>query len=118
MTRLYCATGNAGKLREFRMAADSARVEIEPPLQAGKLRGYFNALVTGEDVEHRKPAPDPYLLGARLLGARLPLVVEDSPTGIASGRAAGFEVLCVTSASSMPAALLDRLSGGCPQLLP
>ena len=29
LTRLYCATGNAGKLREFRMAADSARVEIE-----------------------------------------------------------------------------------------
>lgn len=29
MTTLYCATGNAGKLREFRMAADSAQVEIE-----------------------------------------------------------------------------------------
>ena len=29
MTRLYCATGNAGKLREFRMAALHAPVEIE-----------------------------------------------------------------------------------------
>ena len=29
MTTLYCATGNAGKLREFRMAADSARIGIE-----------------------------------------------------------------------------------------
>ena len=29
MTKLYCATGNAGKLREFRMAADSTRVDIE-----------------------------------------------------------------------------------------
>ena len=29
MTKLYCATGNAGKLREFRMAAESAQVEIE-----------------------------------------------------------------------------------------
>jgi len=29
VTRLYCATGNAGKLREFRMAADNAQVEIE-----------------------------------------------------------------------------------------
>jgi XTP/dITP diphosphohydrolase len=29
LTRLYCATGNAGKLREFRMAADAARIEIE-----------------------------------------------------------------------------------------
>ena len=29
MTRLYCATGNAGKLREFRLAADGTRIEIE-----------------------------------------------------------------------------------------
>jgi XTP/dITP diphosphohydrolase len=29
LTRLYCATGNAGKLREFRMAAQAAPVEIE-----------------------------------------------------------------------------------------
>ena len=29
MTRLYCATGNQGKLREFRMAALRAPVEIE-----------------------------------------------------------------------------------------
>jgi XTP/dITP diphosphohydrolase len=29
LTTLYCATGNAGKLREFRMAADSARIGIE-----------------------------------------------------------------------------------------
>lgn len=29
MIRLYCATGNAGKLREFREAADNVRVAIE-----------------------------------------------------------------------------------------
>jgi XTP/dITP diphosphohydrolase len=29
LTILYCATGNAGKLREFRKAADSARIAIE-----------------------------------------------------------------------------------------
>jgi XTP/dITP diphosphohydrolase len=29
LTKLYCATGNAGKLREFRMAAMRAPVEIE-----------------------------------------------------------------------------------------
>jgi len=29
LTRLYCATGNPGKLREFRMAAQAAPVEIE-----------------------------------------------------------------------------------------
>ena len=29
MTRLYCATGNPGKLREFRMAAGHAPVDVE-----------------------------------------------------------------------------------------
>jgi XTP/dITP diphosphohydrolase len=29
LTRLYCATGNPGKLREFRLAAGAAPVEIE-----------------------------------------------------------------------------------------
>jgi XTP/dITP diphosphohydrolase len=29
LTTLYCATGNAGKLREFHMAADSTRIGIE-----------------------------------------------------------------------------------------
>jgi len=29
LTKLYCATGNAGKLREFRMAADVTRIGIE-----------------------------------------------------------------------------------------
>jgi len=51
-------------------------------------------------------------LAARRLGAACPLVVEDSPAGIASGRAAGFEVLPVKSAARMPELLLDRLSSG------
>ena len=29
MIHLYCATGNAGKLREFRLAADLSRIEID-----------------------------------------------------------------------------------------
>ena len=30
MIHLYCATGNAGKLREFRFAADISRIQIDP----------------------------------------------------------------------------------------
>jgi len=35
--RLYCATGNAGKLREFRLAAGHAPVEIELAPRYGEL---------------------------------------------------------------------------------
>ena len=99
--------------RQYKMAvvSSSARMEIEPPLEVRNLRRYFGALVGGSDVERHKPFPDPYLLAARLLGARAPLVVEDSPPGIASGRAAGFEVLAVNSAAEMPDLLLTCLSG-------
>lgn len=51
-------------------------------------------LVTREDVAQGKPAPDPYLRAAALLGvppARC-LVVEDADAGVASGRAAGMRV--------------------------
>lgn len=48
-------------------------------------------LVTSEDVERGKPAPDCYLLGAERLGVpiRRCAVLEDSPNGIDAARAAG-----------------------------
>ncbi|WP_091630829.1 HAD family hydrolase [Micromonospora peucetia] len=57
----------------------------------------FDVVVCGDDVARAKPAPDPYLLGARRL--RLPpsqcVVVEDSPTGLSSAMAAGCPVVVV-----------------------
>jgi beta-phosphoglucomutase len=111
------AGGVAGLLEELRPAyrmavvTSSGRAEIEPMLDAGGLRGFFDALVCARDVPHHKPAPDPYLLAAKLLDARAPLVVEDSEAGIASGRAAGFEVLAVTDPASMADLVRARLSG-------
>ena len=48
-------------------------------------------VVTAEDVEHEKPAPEGYLLAGGRLGAPIGdyVVVEDSLTGIRAGRAAG-----------------------------
>ncbi|KAL7412866.1 HAD-like domain-containing protein, partial [Mrakia frigida] len=51
--------------------------------------------VTAESVTRGKPFPDPYLLGAEksLAPAAQCIVVEDAPTGIRSGKAAGCIVL-------------------------
>jgi mannitol-1-/sugar-/sorbitol-6-phosphatase len=56
-------------------------------------------LVDAERVANGKPHPEPYLEGAELLGFSPAdcLVIEDSPAGIASGRAAGCKVLAVLS---------------------
>ena len=88
----------------YKMAvvSSSSRTEIEPLLQAGGLRHYFETMVCDREAGALKPAPEPYLMAARLLGASNPLVVEDSPAGIASGRAAGFEVLAVQSPAEVP----------------
>jgi len=83
------------------VVSSSGRTEIEPALEAAGLRPFFHSLVCGKEVPHLKPAPDPYLRAAELLGASNPLVVEDSESGVRSGLAAGFEVLRVSSPKAM-----------------
>jgi mannitol-1-/sugar-/sorbitol-6-phosphatase len=58
-----------------------------------------DVLVTADRVPRGKPAPDPYLIGARELGvdpARC-AVLEDAPAGIAAGKAAGATVVAIAS---------------------
>jgi HAD superfamily hydrolase (TIGR01509 family) len=57
----------------------------------------FDVIVCGDDVNHSKPDPAPYLRAAGLLGFNPSecVAVEDSPTGIASATAAGCQVVCI-----------------------
>ena len=101
---------NLHRTYKLAVVTSSARGEIDPLLVRGGLRRHFDALVGAEDVTHYKPDPEPYRRAAELLGARTPLVVEDSTTGTASGRAAGFAVLAVAAPSQMPVLLTRRLA--------
>jgi HAD superfamily hydrolase (TIGR01509 family) len=62
-------------------------------------RDSFDAVVCGDEVSAPKPDAEPYLTAARLLGVpiRECVAIEDSPTGVASARAAGAVVLAVPS---------------------
>jgi HAD superfamily hydrolase (TIGR01509 family) len=57
----------------------------------------FQAIVGGDDVEHAKPHPQPYQLGAQALGVAPEncVALEDSAPGIASALAAGAVVVGV-----------------------
>ncbi|MFB3825194.1 MAG: HAD family hydrolase [Bryobacteraceae bacterium] len=88
-----------GRRYKLAVVTSSGRSEIEPVLERSGLRRFFGVVVCGDDVEHPKPAPDPYLLAARLLGVDTALVVEDSDAGMESARRAGFEALRVGSAA-------------------
>lgn len=107
MTALLSVLASHHKLA---VVSSSGRTEVEPPIVRAGIREHFQAMVCGREAGNLKPAPDPYLLAAQLLDAKNPLVVEDSEAGVASGRAAGFEVLRVSSAESVPSELRRVLS--------
>jgi sugar-phosphatase len=60
-------------------------------------------IVSADDVANPKPAADPYLAGAAALGVAPGdcAVLEDSPTGLAAGRAAGALTIGVPSIPGM-----------------
>jgi HAD superfamily hydrolase (TIGR01509 family) len=67
-------------------------------LEVTGLAARLPVRICHEDVVHHKPNPEPYLLAASRLGVppNRCLVVEDSPSGVRSGKAAGCRVIgCV-----------------------
>lgn len=58
--------------------------------------------ITSEDIQNGKPAPDPYLKGAELLGFKPAdcVVVEDVPAGVRSGKSAGCRVIALRTTMS------------------
>ena len=63
-----------------------------------------SVIITAEDVERGKPAPDCFLLAATCLGvpADQCLVFEDTPAGIAAAEAAGAAVMVITVTHAHP----------------
>lgn len=89
---------DAGKKIAVASSADRCKVmgnlqEIGLPLD------YFDAVVVGEDVTHKKPAPDIFLLAANCLKLKPEecLVVEDAVSGVAAAKAAGSRCLALTT---------------------
>ena len=58
-----------------------------------------SVMVTADDVQRGKPAPDPYLLAAKRLGVAPAdcLVIEDAPAGVEAAKAAGARVIAVAT---------------------
>ena len=93
------------------VVSSSGRAELTPVLESAGLLACFKTLVCFEDVTLLKPHPEPYLEGARRLGAQNPLVIEDSDAGVASGQAAGFNVLRLKHPDQLAEKLRDHLQG-------
>jgi HAD superfamily hydrolase (TIGR01509 family) len=87
------------------VASNSARPFVDRVLSVAGLRdGHFDVVVTADDVEHPKPAPDLYLAACAALGAapEHSAALEDSATGVAAARAAGMYVVAVPYFPDLP----------------
>jgi HAD superfamily hydrolase (TIGR01509 family) len=91
------------------VASSSPRERLDRTLAHVGLT--FPVSVAGDEVEHGKPAPDMFLHAAAGLGiapARC-VVVEDSPTGVAAGLAAGMPTLGIQRDGGPPLDDADRV---------
>lgn len=62
-----------------------------------KLDSLFDLIVTGDDIKHPKPSPEPYLTAAKGLNIDIKdcVILEDSEIGLSSARSSGATVLIV-----------------------
>lgn len=77
------------------VASSSEKVNILHTLIRLKIKRYFDAIVSNNDVQNCKPKPDIYLLAARLLGTEPKdcVVIEDSIAGVIAAKDAGMKVI-------------------------
>jgi HAD superfamily hydrolase (TIGR01509 family) len=101
------------------LASNSPRYLVDDALATAGMTDSFDTIVTSDDVEHAKPAPDIYLLACERLGVAPAdaLALEDSASGIASARAAGLTVIGVPQFAETDASAADRVVDSLEELL-
>lgn len=81
----------------------------------GDFFSLFDRILTAEDFAASKPAPDCYLLGASVFGAKLSecVVFEDAYTGLEAGMSSGIYTIGITTGHTA-----EELEGRCHHTLP
>ena len=106
VTRLRQAAG-----MRLGLASNSPRFLVDDALRTAGLADAFDAIVTSDDVEHSKPAPDIYLLACERLGVAPSeaLALEDSASGVAAAKAAGLMCIAVPQFAETDVTAADRV---------
>ena len=103
------------------VVTSAIRELAEVRLRAAGLLSYVQNMVTADDIRHGKPEPEPYQKGAAKmkLAPSECVVIEDAPSGVRSGKAAGARVLAVrttTGDEELLAAGADWIANDCASL--
>jgi beta-phosphoglucomutase family hydrolase len=85
--------------RPVSIASGGPREIVRRSLELAGLAPLFKVVVTADDVEHGKPAPDMFLLAARQMAVEPGrcLVFEDAEPGMRAAVAAGMKYVVVPS---------------------
>jgi HAD superfamily hydrolase (TIGR01509 family) len=85
------------------LVSSSYRVLLDAAVR--DLGDRFDVTVAGDEVVLGKPDPEPYLTACRALGVdpATVVVVEDAPSGVTAGEAAGCRVVAVPSIAAIQA---------------
>lgn len=77
------------------IASSSPRDFIEVVVSKFELDNYFSCILSGEEVENGKPAPDIYVETAKKLGipSEECIVIEDSKNGVLAAKKAGMKCI-------------------------
>ena len=106
------------KAFKLALATSADRIKMVVSLkEIGLAEDTFHSIVTGLDVENKKPFPDIYVQAAKNIGLEPYecLVIEDAISGIKAAKAAGCRCLAVTS--SFDASVLQQADWICDSLL-
>lgn len=89
----------AGKL-PMAVASGGSRMLVKRTLESLGLQGFFQSVVTADDVKNGKPAPDIFLEAARQIGVEPQLCVgfEDAELGLQAITAAGMMAIDIRPA--------------------
>jgi len=81
------------------VVTSASRSSAETYLSTAGLRPHFASIITWDDVSFGKPHPEPFLMGAALLGVSPSrcLAIEDTEAGVRSAHGAGAVPIMVPS---------------------
>ena len=101
------------------LASNSPRFLVDEALASAGFADAFEAIVTADDVEHAKPAPDIYLLACERLGIdpSEAVALEDSASGVTAAKAAGLTCIAVPMFTETDVSAADRVIESLEELL-
>ena len=93
------------------VATNSIRATASAMLEFAGLLQLLDVLVTNEDVEEAKPAPDLYVEACQRLGVSTAdaLVIEDHPFGVQAAERAGCSVIQVSGVHEVTVSLVENV---------